>query len=73
MFPDILKVSSITPTYKNLDPSDKANHRPVKILFLILTFQEKDFVWPTLCVPWKLSQKNFYVASLRLLHATCYF
>lgn len=44
MFPDILKVSSITPTYKNLDPSDKANHRPVKILLLILTFQEKDFV-----------------------------
>ena len=30
--PDTLKLSNITPVFKKLDPSDKANYRPVSIL-----------------------------------------
>ena len=31
-FPDILKLSDITPFFKKLDPNDKENYRPVSIL-----------------------------------------
>ena len=31
-FPDTLKLSDITPVFKKLDSSDKANYRPVRIL-----------------------------------------
>ena len=31
-FPDSLKLPSITPVYKKLDPSDKANYKPVSVL-----------------------------------------
>ena len=34
-FPDALKLSDITPVFKKLDPSDKANYRPVSILPLV--------------------------------------
>ena len=34
-FPDILKLSDITPVFKKLDPSDKANYRPVNIQPLV--------------------------------------
>ena len=34
-FPDSLKLSDITPVFKNLDPSDKANYRPVSVLPLL--------------------------------------
>ena len=30
-FPDSLKLSDITPVFKKLDPSDKANYRPVSV------------------------------------------
>ena len=33
--PDISKVSDITPVFKELDPSDIANYRPVSILPLV--------------------------------------
>ena len=33
--PDISKLSGITPSFKKLDPSDKANYRPVSILPLV--------------------------------------
>ena len=33
-FPDTLKRCDITPVFKKLDPSDKANYRPVSILSL---------------------------------------
>ena len=32
-FPDTIKVSDITPVFKKLDPSDKANYRPVSIMY----------------------------------------
>ena len=32
-FPDTLKLSDITPVFKKLDPSDKANYRPVSIMY----------------------------------------
>ena len=34
-FPDTLKLSDITPVFKKLGPSDKANYRPVTILPLV--------------------------------------
>ena len=34
-FPDSLKLSDITPVFKKLDPSDKANYRPVSVLPLL--------------------------------------
>ena len=34
-FPETLKLSDITPVFKKLDPSDKANYRPVSILSLV--------------------------------------
>ena len=34
-FPGSLKLSDITPVYKKLDPSDKANYRPVSVLPLL--------------------------------------
>ena len=34
-FPDTLKLSDITPVFKKLDPSDKANYRLVSILPLV--------------------------------------
>ena len=34
-FPDSLKLSDITPVFKKLDPSDKANYRPVSVLLLL--------------------------------------
>ena len=40
-FPDTLKLSDITPIYKKLDPSDKANYRPVSILPLLSKVFEK--------------------------------
>ena len=40
-FPDILKLSDITPVFKKLDPSDKANYRPVDILPLVSKVFEK--------------------------------
>ena len=40
-FPDSLKLSDIIPVYKKLDPSDKANHRPVSVLPLLLKIFEK--------------------------------
>ena len=40
-FPDTLKLSDITPVVKKLDPSDKANYRPVSILPLLLNVFEK--------------------------------
>ena len=33
-FPDSLKLSDITPVFKKLDPSDKANYRPVSVFYL---------------------------------------
>ena len=40
-FPDPLKLSDITPVYKKLDPSNKANYRPVIILPLLSKVFEK--------------------------------
>ena len=40
-FPDILKFSDITPVFKKLNPSDKANYRPVSILHLVSKIFEK--------------------------------
>ena len=40
-FPDTLKLSAITPVFKKLDPSDKANYRPVSILPLVSKIFEK--------------------------------
>ena len=40
-FPDTLKLSEITPVFKKLDPSDKANCRPVSILPLVSKVFEK--------------------------------
>ena len=40
-FPDSLKLSDITPVYKKLDPSDKANYRPVSVLPLLSKIFEK--------------------------------
>ena len=34
-FPDSLKLSDITPVFKKLDPSDKANYTPVSVLPLL--------------------------------------
>ena len=34
-FPDTLKASDITSVFKKLDPSDKANYRPVSTAFSI--------------------------------------
>ena len=41
-FPDFLKVSDITPMYKNLEPSDKVNYRPVSVLPLLSKVFEKN-------------------------------
>ena len=35
MFPDSLKLVDVTPVYKKLDPSAKANYRPVSVLPLL--------------------------------------
>ena len=40
-FPDSLKLSDITPVFKKLDPSDKANYRPVSVLPLLSKVFEK--------------------------------
>ena len=40
-FEDTLKLSDITPVFKKLDPSDKANYRPVSILPLVSKIFEK--------------------------------
>ena len=40
-FPDSLKIYDLTPVYKKLDPSDKANYRPVSILPLLSKVFEK--------------------------------
>ena len=40
-FPDTLKLSDIKPVFKKLDPSDKANYRPVSILPLVSKVFEK--------------------------------
>ena len=40
-FPDSLKLSDITPLYKNVDPSDKASYRPVNFLPLLSKVFEK--------------------------------
>ena len=40
-FPDTLKLSDLTPVFKKLDPSDKANFRPVSILHLVSKVFEK--------------------------------
>ena len=40
-FPDSLKLSDITPLYKNVDPSDKASYRPVSFLPLLSKVFEK--------------------------------
>ena len=40
-FPDTLKLSDITPVFKKLDPSDKANYRAVSILPLVSKVFEK--------------------------------
>ena len=40
-FPDTLKLSDITPVFKKLDRSDKANYRPVSILPLLSKVFEK--------------------------------
>ena len=34
-FPDSLKLSDITPVFKKLDPSDKANYRPASVLLFL--------------------------------------
>ena len=34
-FPDTLKLSDITPVFKKLHPSDKANYRPLNVLPLV--------------------------------------
>ena len=47
-FPDTLKLSDITPIYKKLDPSDKANYRPVSILPLLSKVFEK-IIYDQLC------------------------
>ena len=43
-FPDTLKLSDITPVFKKLDPSDKANYRPLNILALVSKVFEKNHV-----------------------------
>ena len=40
-FPDTLKISDITTVFKKLDPSDKANYRPLSILPLVSKVFEK--------------------------------
>ena len=40
-FPNSLKLSDITPVFKKLDPSDKANYRPVSVLPLLSKVFEK--------------------------------
>ena len=41
IFPDSLKLSDITPVYKKLGPSDKANYRPTSVLPLLTKVLEK--------------------------------
>ena len=41
ILPDTSKPSDITPVFKKLDPSDKANYRPVNILPLVSKVFEK--------------------------------
>ena len=36
-FPDSLKMANVTPVFKNEDPLDKTNYRPVSILPLLLS------------------------------------
>ena len=40
-FPDTLKLSDLTPVFKNLDSSNKANYRPISILSLVSMVFEK--------------------------------
>ena len=40
-FPDTLKLSDITPVFKKLNPSDKANYRLVNVLLLVSKVFEK--------------------------------
>ena len=40
-FPDTLKLSNIVPVFKKLDPTDKANFRPVMVLPLLSKVFEK--------------------------------
>ena len=40
-FPDTLKLSDIVPVFKNLDPTDKTNFRPVNVLPLLSKVFEK--------------------------------
>ena len=40
-FPETLKLSEITPAFRKLEPSDKANYRPVSILPLVSKVLEK--------------------------------
>lgn len=63
-FPDTLKLCSITPAYKNLDPSDKVNYRPVSLSPLVSEVFEK-FMYDQL-YEYIENSVNFYVASIRL-------
>ena len=40
-FPDSFKLPDITPVFKKLDPSDKANYRPVSVLPLLSKLFQK--------------------------------
>ena len=42
-FPGSFKLSDITPVYKKIDPSDKVNYRPVRVLSLLSKVFEKNF------------------------------
>ena len=43
-FPGSFKLSDITPVYKKIDPSDKVNYRPVRVLSLLSKVFEKNFM-----------------------------
>ena len=47
-FQDSLKLSNITPVYKNLDPSDKAIYRTISVLPLLSKVFQK-FIYDQLC------------------------
>ena len=70
-FPDSLKLSDITPVFKKLDPSDKANYRPVSVLPLLSKVFEKNYLWPALWIFRKLSELVVVWFAKRTFHATC--
>ena len=68
-FQDTLKLSYITPVFKKLDPSDKANYRPVSILPLVSKVFEK-IMYGQLCEYIEHFLNQLLRNQIRKAHAT---